>query len=583
MGKGLYRRMKKRVTLIFCGLTLLEGVMALVALLGMNFTPGRGGTFNYLLLRSILAGGLILVLAGLAVFIGILLFNQRLADKFSTWLDGELVGTSPRLFFVQGALVVMTVFMGECFFMTYLALPEPLRPVFFLAAILCLQGWVSLRIAYAGEYRARPSLKERLYSKWKGWLPIQRRVAKVMVLLGLVYFIVFIPFNLLKDEYGNFYVQGDEQVLYPDVVRGMVFPHTLEGAARSLLEAWPWQYGYPYFTASAAVLLVPRLIFGEQFAAQVQLNLFLLRQFVNVLPMTIILLLAVYLATRFKNLLISVGGFLFLALVPGLVKFNIRFWHPDGLIVLLVLFTIFVLEKDQLRFRRYFYLAAVFCGLAAILKLWGLFFGPVIAGYLLAGAMTKRVTIGKMLFAGGLFVLVMVAAIILSSPSLMAPYIARVALRGWLPRQGFLLAGYGPDATGEYATGLFNWLKYFGFHYMKGYFFFFSILALGAGSVWGPRAILYRILLGWSAVVTIFLAYFAALKNFQYMLPVAIPLFIGALLLLPRMEEQELPGWPAFMNQPKVHRLIRGIVLVVFASQLVINIVILGLYAIRGG
>ena len=81
----------------------------------------------------------------------------------------------------------------------------------------------------------------------------------------------------------------------------------------------------------------------------------------------------------------------------------------------------------------------------------------------------------------------MLAAIIISSPSLMAPYIARVALRGWLPRQGTLVGGYGPDPTGEYNFGLANWLKYFGFHFMKGYFFYFSMFALVAGSLWGSR------------------------------------------------------------------------------------------------
>ena len=63
----------------------------------------------------------------------------------------------------------------------------------------------------------------------------------------------------------------------------MVFLATVSGMVHSFLEAWPWQYGYPYFTVSAAGLVIPRLVFGEQFATQIQLgNIFLLRQFVSV-------------------------------------------------------------------------------------------------------------------------------------------------------------------------------------------------------------------------------------------------------------------------------------------------------------
>jgi hypothetical protein len=157
-----------------------------------------------------------------------------------------------------------------------------------------------------------------------------------------------------------------------------------------------------------------------------------------------------------------------------------------------------------------------------------------------------------------------------------------VALRGWLPRQGNLLAGYAPDATGEYTTGLFNWLKYFGFHYMKEYFFFFAIFALVVGSLWGSKVALNRILLGWCAVTVVFLAFFVALKNFQYMLPVALPLYCGA-LLFPAVTEGP-PGQkrPAFLARPAARRVVCWITGLMFGSQLMVNAVILVLYALRG-
>ncbi len=132
--------------------------------------------------------------------------------------------------------------------------------------------------------------------------------------------------------------------------------------------------------------------------------------------------------------------------------------------------------------------------------------------------------------SGALFIFAMLAVIIISSPTLMDFQIFKQVVHSWAPFQPSLLGGYARDTTGEYNTGLINWLKYFGFHYMKGYFFFFSFFALIVGSISGTRVYLNRILLGWCTVTSIFLAYFVALKNFQYMLPVAVPLFCAAFL-----------------------------------------------------
>jgi hypothetical protein len=574
--------MKLKHILVCSLLTWIGGIFALLWLLQMTFTPGRGGTVDYVTLKWTLAGIIVLFLLALVAWIILLLTRSQWAERVTGWLD-RLWGTSrQRLFPIQGLLLILAVFFGECTLLTYLAFPEPMRPGFIWLGLLCLQTWVIFRIAYAKEYRRRPSLRSVLSSKWSALMPIQRKVVAVMAILGLVYFAAFIPGNLQRDDTGALIIHADENILYPDVTKGMVFAPSLSGVAHTVLEAWPWQYGYPYFTVSAAVLLIPRLIFGQQFAAQMVLNIFLLRQFVNVLPMLLTLLLCVYMVTRYKSLLLSVGMFIFLATVPGIVKLNQRFWHPDALIVLLVVLAIYALQRDDLRFGRYFYSAAAFCGLAAILKLWGLFFGPVIAVYLLAGLLKKRLTVGKFFLAGSLFILAMLAAVIISSPSLMAPYIARVALRGWIPRQGFLLEGFGPDTTGEYDTGLFNWLMYFGFHYMKSYLFFFSFLALLAASFWGPRTTLARLVLGWCLVTSTFLAYFVAIKNFQYMLPLAAPLLCAPFLLPSIIQPASGREQPAWLAKPLTARIVWGLTIAMVGSQWIINLVILGLYAIRG-
>ncbi len=130
--------------------------------------------------------------------------------------------------------------------------------------------------------------------------------------------------------------------------------------------------------------------------------------------------------------------FFFMACVPGIVKYNIGFWHANSLALLFVMIAILALVEDHQRFGLNFYLAAVFCGLAAITKMWGLFFGPAIAVYLIYGLISKRLSIKKALTSAAVFLLVMVASVIISSPSLMDPAIAKWALSVWLPMQGSL-------------------------------------------------------------------------------------------------------------------------------------------------
>jgi hypothetical protein len=563
---------------------LLEGILAEAVMLSMHFDPGRGRVINYAFLRWVLAGGVFIVLVSLLGSVIALFRKAKWGEQWAAWLDLQLAEAPKRLYFIQGALLLTTVFLFECFLLTYLAFPVPTRPLFFWAGLTSFQVWLVFRSAYASVYRERPALITVLRSKWNGLQPVQRKVFTLLALLGVIYFITFIPFNLLRDSYGRFSLNGDEQVIYPDVARVLVTQGSFYATVHNVLEAWPWWYGYPYLPISASVLILPRLIYGNQFVEHIRLNIFLLRQFVSVLPMIMALMLAVYLVTRYKSVLASVSMFVFLALVPGVVKINIHFWHPDSIIILLILTTIYLLQKDNLRFGRYFHLAAVAVGLATAIKLWGLFFVLAIGGYLLAGLLLKKLNLRKTFLSGLTFILIFLGTIILTSPSLLAPYITRVALASWADQQHKIL--FGPklvDPTGYYRTNLTNWLKYFGYHYMKGYFFFFAYFALAAGSLWGARKYLNRILLAWCVPATIFLVYFSAMKNFQYTLPVAIPLYCGAFLLHSLGEAGTYPKWLAFLQKSLTRKIILGITVAFFASQFVINIIILYLFAIRGG
>ena len=75
-----------------------------------------------------------------------------------------------------------------------------------------------------------------------------------------------------------------------------------------------------------------------------------------------------------------------------------------ALAVLAVVLTIFFLERDRLRFGRFFWLAAVFCGLATAIKLQGVFFFLTIPGYILAGLLKKKILPGRAALAAVGFV-----------------------------------------------------------------------------------------------------------------------------------------------------------------------------------
>jgi len=75
---------------------------------------------------------------------------------------------------------------------------------------------------------------------------------------------------------------------------------------------------------------------------------------------------------------------------------------------------------------------------------------------------------------------------------------------------------------------------------------------------------------------------FVALKNFQYMLPLAVPLYCGAFLFPAVTDVNPDSKRCAFLARPITRKVVWGITILMFASQFIINLIILGLYAIRG-
>jgi hypothetical protein len=565
--------MKRTSLAALCIAVILEGLAAVGWLWQMHFDTGRGQIVNYAVLRLALTVLFAFIFAFFTALLVVCFRGRKAFQKVINFLENWLQGPKAYLFFVQGTLIILTVFLAETFLMTYLAIPVPMRPALAWATLFVFQVWLLFRLAYALEYRRRPSLAARLREKWLGWLPVQRKTLVVLVLMGLVYFIGFMPANDLLNSQGHFYTHPDEAVIYPDVANTLVWKGTIADVVHLVIEHWPWWYGYPYLPISAAVLVIPRLVLGDQFVSNIQLNIFLLRQFISVLPMVLSLMLLIYLVNRYKSLWQSIAMFVFLALIPGVVKFNYRFWHPDSIILLLILLTFFFLEKDRQRFGRYFYIAAVTCGLTVAIKLWGLFFVLAIGGYLVAGLMKKQIIFKQAVLKGLAFILAMVGTIIITSPSLIAPYLTRVALESWIYQQGHILGGYAEsDPSNVFGTGLVNWLRFFGYYFMQPFFFIFGFLSLVVGSLWGRRKTINRLILAWSVPIAVFLINYSAMKNFQYMLPLMMPLFLGALMFPSLADSSQDSDLPAFFRNPLTAKGLWAVTILVVVAQLIINI-----------
>jgi len=553
--------MKLKSVRFFLASLFLQGCFALYFLLQYEILV------HYDLLKTILP---IAAVAALVILLAMWFFSIMAKEKAAAIvesLNAIVTRPEPPLFKVQFLMGVIVFLTLEAFMLSFFSFPPPMRPLFIWLAIACVQAWIMLRVIFAEQYRRRPSFKERIKICWSKWSTVQKRVFIILVILGLIHFAIFWPIN----DGGR--IHGDEEVIYPDLIKLLTTEETLYDTVWDFIIVDNWWYGYPYFPISAAVLVIPRLIFGNDYGQNIQLNLLLLRQFITVLPMTIAIIILVYAATKFKNYWTSIGMFVMMSLIPGVVRNNTRFWHPDSLIVLFVVLAIFFLQRDRLRYGRNFYLSAVSIGLCAAIKLWGLFFFLAVGGYILAGFIEKKINLWGMVKVGLLYLLVMSITILASSPSLLIPWVREAGYKSIADFYPVLREGYDePDPLGVYRTGLPAWMVFFRVHYMHDAFFYFTLFAAVAGSLIGSQKYLNRLVLAWCLVVGGYLIFFIAKKSFQYMLPLMVPFYTSAFLFPALGEGDYYPAWLAFLGKPNAKRALWGILLIMLIWQLLHNI-----------
>jgi hypothetical protein len=561
--------MNIRTLKIFFLITLIEGLLAATWILLEKFLTGRGHVLPYAV-----SGACLLIVAAAGILLARLDRDPVRAEKLLTRLDAWL-RSGERLFVVKDILVVGLIFSLEGFLLTFLSFPLSLRPVTVWSALVFAQSWIVLLRSYRDLFRTRPGGLRFLHQRWNGLKPVQRKTFAILLAIAAVYFGFFAWVNWkgnTADPQAFYRAGGDEVVIYPVSVEMVSSGDTFAANVYRFVIHEEYHYGYPYFYLNGLILFGSRLAFGPDFANHTQVNLFLLRQLVSVLPMILAILIFVYIVTRFKSWWFSTGMFVVMLLIPGVVRYNQHFWHPDALMVLFVALTFYYLQRDRQRFGRDFYYAAVMCALAAAVKLYGFFFFLAIAVYLLTGLIRKILSLKKMLLAGLAFLLVMGAALLASSPFLLVPSARQTMVSILSGKTAEMETGYTDSGTEDiYHTGLDAWMPFFELHFTQPYFFYFLFGVLLLGSFLGPAKDLNRLLLAWCVVVAGYLVFFVAVKSYHYQLPLFLPLYAGC-FLFPSILNDPTETVSQFLQKPSTRRIVWGLTAAMIGSQFLFNL-----------
>ncbi len=344
-------------------------------------------------------------------------------------------------------------------------------------------------------------------------------VLLVLLLLGAGYFLLFWQPNSTgaQDFNMTFIFEQDEPAQYPHVVRMLEPGKTLSQTIYRFFAYQHYYFGFPYYFYSALVLLPARLSVGWE---DVSLNMLLLRQFVNTLPMIAAILILVYLQTRFKSYLKSIALFLILLAVPGVV-FNNMWIHPDSLVFLFIVLTFFFLDKDDLQFGKSFYLAALFCGLAVATKLIGLFFFLAIPYYIFLGWRQKRLDMRKALIVAASFVTIMFSVFVLANPFLYWASERAFALKTQTDLHESMQGGF----IVAYRNSPLLWLQVIEKWYGLLIFVLLSAVALIVGALKGERKLLNQLIALWAFPFMAYISVALVIRSKHFPLPILLPMF----------------------------------------------------------
>lgn len=383
-------------------------------------------------------------------------------------------------------------------------------------------------------------------------------LAALTVLSVLYFFAFFIPNGQGAQDLNMLSVfEPDEFGQYPHALRMIDQPaDTFIQSAYRFVQYKHYYYGYPFYLYSVFFALLPARLFAG--AANVSLDFLLLRQLVSVLPMLAAVWLLVYMQTKFQKLWVSVLLFLFLLLIPMVVENNL-WWHPESLSVFFVVLTIYFLQKDKLSFGRNFFLAAIACGLAAAVKLVGVFFVITIPSLILYGWWQGKLSMRNAMQTAVKFVFVMLVTFFIFNPFLVFKSERDEAFRIQVNQSEASASGFVLAAD----KGPLSWLPILERNYADTSFLLVAGFALLAGIADREKRLLHVIILLWCVAFGGYLLFFVALKHKYYFLPIIVPFFSA----LPALFNWKTYLPARFSENNYVKRGIFSLLIVVFSLQ----------------
>ena len=355
----------------------------------------------------------------------------------------------------------------------------------------------------------------------------QKRNLRVIALVGILYFILFFFPNASTMGSDNpiVYLHKDEYVTYPIVERMLESSPNLSEAWGRLIIYGDYHYGYLFYFLSMLTLLPLRIIQGADFYNHTEVNILILRQMINVLPMIMTAGVLTYVLTHFRKLWASLFTFLFILTIPAVVRQNMHWWHPDALMMLAIALTFLFLDLDEYRLGKYFHLAAAACGLASAIKMFGIFFFLTIPVYLLLAWRRRGVVFKRIILSGLLYVGIMLIVIVLSNPFLFykGPREDMLAIQS--QKSVELSEGYTHEESLYYSLGPEYWRWTLTTYYGDPNFIvlLFWLFSLAGAAI--PDRDIYWLLLAWIVPVGIYLMWFVSPKPDHYLLPLLIPLY----------------------------------------------------------
>lgn len=323
--------------------------------------------------------------------------------------------------------------------------------------------------------------------------------------------------------------EKDEFAQYQHVLRMLTPGDTIFETIRRFVVYLHYDYGYPFYLFSAIMLLPYRLFVGAAWGQDSATIMLLLRQLVSVLPVIFSVALMVDLQTERKSTAKILGLFAFLLALPATVLNNL-WWHPDSLSILLITLIFYMLQKDEFRFGRNFYIAAALCGAGVSVKFAGAFFALAVPLYILWGLKDQKLELRRALWVAFSFVAVMALGLVISNPLLLIPQtraeiLARQQQLIFQTRAGYYTQYADWNLTKEKIQRII-W-PYYGQ--------WFTLLLMLAGLIQGMRTPRFRftnvMILAFS--LPYFLAVGGSTVRPLYFLPMAIPLASGLVHLFP--------------------------------------------------